>query len=115
MLCYDYYVLLFGMIIIQGSPLPLWILFVSLLVLVPGFDFWCYGKSQRLYMAVCLFVRNFSLSLVGIVSLLFCPLLIFKVFGTEACSSPCMDYIVHRYLPCLWKKHWFQAQEEQST
>lgn len=58
MLCYDYYVLLFGMIILLRSPLPGWPLLVSFVILVPGFHFWCSGKSQGLYIAVWLFVRS---------------------------------------------------------
>lgn len=46
MLCYDYYVLLFGMVILLRSPLPGWLLPVSFVILVPGFHFWCLGEKS---------------------------------------------------------------------
>lgn len=87
MLCYDYYVLLFGMVILLRSPLPGWPLLVSFVILVPGFHFWCLGKKSGLIYRCLAFCGKFLVFLVGIVSLLFCPLQIFNIL--ETMGVPC--------------------------
>lgn len=80
MLCYDYYVLL------SGFYLCLSLLGARVSFLVLG------EKSEPIY--ACLSCKKFFLFLVRIVSLLFCPLQMFEVLGTEGGSSPSMEYII---------------------